>query len=245
MLVLLSRLPAGAVDPWALAGTLGAGAETTGIVSAAAFGLAASSVAGVALAYLAAFFMPHRGTRPERGNGMRRKMFILPHERITPEKEAGIRSCLSFLSQRRRDIHSIVLVGSAAYGADVNGSDIDVVVICGDRGHEAVLEIVCERELAESLQGEQERKYEYTVLSASQAEEQFRMASPFAQSIRHGVVLADDGYLRSLFNAGHPQRPGRQYVMTALSDTITVQYYGSLEALKKRGKSAAAPIPAA
>ncbi len=148
---------------------------------------------------------------------------------------------LSFFKSYHHLIHSLVLVGSTAYGAQTVNSDIDIVVITTARGHEKVCELLFEKEIEESLSSTEASKFEYTVLSCSQTEKLFQIASPFAYSICHGVVFQDDGYLTSLCKKRLPRLPEKEYYTTCLYENIATPYFGMLKKLqsetRKRGCS--------
>ncbi|MCF6187261.1 MAG: nucleotidyltransferase domain-containing protein [Desulfobulbaceae bacterium] len=148
---------------------------------------------------------------------------------------------LSFFKSYHHLIHSLVLVGSTAYGAQTVNSDIDIVVITTARGHEKVCELLFEREIEESLSSTEASKFEYTVLSCRQTEKLFQIASPFAYSICHGVVFQDDGYLASLCKKRLPRLPEKEYYTTCLYENIATPYFGMLKKLqsetRKRGCS--------
>jgi len=148
---------------------------------------------------------------------------------------------LSFLKSYHHLIHSLVLVGSTAYGAQTIHSDIDIVVITTSRGHEKVCDLLFEKEIEESLNSGEASKFEYTVLSCHQTEKLFQIASPFAYSICHGVVFQDDGYLASLCKNKLPLLPEKEYYTTCLYENIATPYFGMLKKLqnetRKRGCS--------
>lgn len=139
---------------------------------------------------------------------------------------------LSFLKPYQNSIHSLVLVGSTAYNAQTNNSDIDIVIITTNGGHEKVCNFLFEKEIDESLNSGKHSQFEYTVLSSQQTEELFQISSPFAYSIRHGVILLDDGYLLMLRNKRFPLLPGKEYYTTCLYENIATPYYGLLKKLR-------------
>jgi predicted nucleotidyltransferase len=156
------------------------------------------------------------------------------------DREAIINK-LSFLKPYQNSIHSLVLVGSTAYGAQTSKSDIDMVIITTTGGHEKVCDAVIEKEIDEALDCGESSKFEYTVLSSRQTEKLFQISPPFAYSIRHGAVIQDDGYLLLLRNKRFPLLPGKKYYTTCLYENIATPYYGMLKKLqnetRKRGCS--------
>lgn len=140
---------------------------------------------------------------------------------------------LSFLKPYQNSIHSLVLVGSTAYNAQTTHSDIDIVIITTKGGHEKVCNFLFEKEIDESLNCDKQSQFEYTVLSSQQTEELFQISSPFAYSIRHGVIISDDGYLLMLRNKRFPLLPGKEYYTTCLYENIATPYYGLLKKLRR------------
>ena len=119
---------------------------------------------------------------------------------------AGMAFLLPYLSH----LHSIVFVGSAAQGTQTGESDLDFVVIAKEKYLEPVCGAVFENEISLDSDGEEGGNLEVTVLTESQAEEIFAMASPFAFAIRYGRLLVDDGYLAALLAKPHPGIPTRE-----------------------------------
>lgn len=146
---------------------------------------------------------------------------------------------MSFLEPVDRYIHSLVVVGSSAYGCRRPNSDIDLVVITTAGGHEKVCEVLFEKELEESLGGVK-AECEWTVLSSGDTERLFQLSSPFASAIRYGAVLRDDGYLVLLRGRRYPLRPAREYYRTCLAEKILTPYYALLKELHHRGKKGSA-----
>ena len=138
---------------------------------------------------------------------------------------------LSFLKPYQNSIHSLILVGSTAYNAHTKNSDIDIVIITTNGGYEKVCNFLFEKEIDESLNIGKISKFEYTVLSTQQTEKLFQISSPFAYSIRHGVVIQDDGYLLVLRNKRFPLLPEKEYYTTCLYEYIATPYYGMLKQL--------------
>jgi hypothetical protein len=134
---------------------------------------------------------------------------------------------LRFLEPLARSIHSLVVVGSAAYGIQGPDSDIDLVIIATARDHGKVCDVLFAGEIEAALAGGK-AEFEFTVLSAADAENLFKTSSPFAYSIRYGTVLRDDGYLGMLRSRKYPRRPTPEYARTCLFEKIMTPYYTAL-----------------
>lgn len=232
--LILSHLGGASVNPGVLERMFIVAGTMLGIMAAAIAAVFAGSVIGTVFAFVldageallgefkkAAF--PAGQTEP----------VIRQHPRMAPEKLAEIRSMLSFLEAFRNGIHSMAVVGSAAFDAGGEGSDIDIVIVCREDSADRIRGVVAEKEIDEELAGGREEKIEYTILSGPETEAIFRMSSPFAHSIYHGVVFEDDGYLEDLFKALPPAIPGRTYLLKTLKETIAFTYYGSIASLDR------------
>lgn len=132
---------------------------------------------------------------------------------------------LSFLQPVLEDLHSVVIVGSTVFGKQSEYSDLDVVIITTEGGHEEVCSALFEEEIRLN---DRARNFDCTVLTPVETEKLFQVASPFAYSILHGVVFSDDGYLAGLRNKENLGRPGREYYTGCLSEKIILQYYMAL-----------------
>ncbi len=139
---------------------------------------------------------------------------------------------LEFLEPILKELHSMVIIGSSAYGINEDNSDIDIVIIARKDDFERVRDMVFEHEIDLSLKDDKKKK-EFIVLGPDYTEEMFRLSTPFSYSIRYGMILKDDGYLRSLFKKYPPALPERSYYFKAFYEYIAIQYYGSLTNLEK------------
>lgn len=166
-------------------------------------------------------------------------------EASTPTACETIKKQLSFLKPYYDSIHSLVLVGSTAYNMYTEGSDIDIVIITSLKGHDEVCEVIFEKEINDSLQDQCPSNFEYTVLTSANTEELFQLSSPFAFSIRHGVVIRDDGFLFQLRNKKIPRIPHEKYYATCLYEHIATPYFGLLKKYqaetKRKGCSLTCP----
>lgn len=139
---------------------------------------------------------------------------------LTEDKTTFIKQVLSFLEEHREKIHSVILIGSTVFGFDEEGSDIDIVVICKKDHYEEVSNILHKRMMGEEF------KVQYSTCKPTHVERIFTIGSPFANSIRNGVVLKDDGYLKGLLtNKEFPLKPTREYYLEALKDIVGLRYY--------------------
>ena len=161
-----------------------------------------------------------------------------PHMIGLPSEDllASIEDIYSSLSPVLADLHGVLLVGSAAYGMQTFGSDIDVVLVAKESSLEAVCGFVFDKTI-ETCQTEKETpQVEYTAMSSSQVEELFELASPFAFSMKYGRCLYDDGFLAALYRKPFPTLPGRNYYVQSFFEHIASQYFNTLKELEKATK---------
>lgn len=127
---------------------------------------------------------------------------------------------LSFFEEQPEKIHSIILIGSAVFGHQGKGSDVDLVVVCKEESYEDISHALDKRMIPEKF------KVQYTIYKPSHVERIFTIGSPFANSIRNGVILKDDGYLNSLLKRkDFPLKPTREYYLKAFKDVVGLRYY--------------------
>ena len=144
----------------------------------------------------------------------------LPSLPSTAANPALSEQVVSFLEKQREKVHSIVLIGSTVYGLAEEGSDIDIVVICKEDHYEEVSRALHGSETDEEL------KIQFTIYKPSHVEKIFIIGSPFANSIRNGVVLKDDGYLKDLLKKKKfPLKPTPEYYLEAFKEIIGLRYY--------------------
>ena len=173
------------------------------------------------------FFPPGKGDSPPdvSGNGSCRPSF--------PASSTPTLADIAFLFPYLNHLHTIVVVGSAAHGTQTEESDLDFVVITKENGLENICEAVFDNDIEISLAGAGGTKLEVTVLTESQAEELFSMASPFAFAIRYGTVLFDDSYLEALLAKPNPRVPIREYYTKSLFENVACQYFNVAKQLEK------------
>jgi len=139
----------------------------------------------------------------------------------------SIESLIPSLEEHKDKIRSLVQIGSTVFGLNEKGSDIDVVVICTDEGYKPVNRVLYER-MTENF------KFQYSVYKPSRIERIFMTGSPFANSIRHGVVLKDDGFLKGLIeNKEFPLKPTQEYYLDALNTLVYLRYYAPIMDIEK------------
>ena len=145
---------------------------------------------------------------------------------------SDIKAVVASLNPILDDLHGVTLVGSTAYNMHAADSDIDLVLVSKENSLEAVCGFVFEQTIECSRPGENKSKVEYTVLTASQVEELFRLGSPFAFSLKYGNNLYDDGFLASLYSKPLQALPVRRYYLQNFFEHISSSYFNTLKTLE-------------
>jgi len=234
-LVLISDLTGGPVEAGVLVRITIVAGIALAVLCACAVCIVAGSVLGTAIAWLVDLVRPLCGFRGEGAGG---KKGIEGRRPWLPTKlKAHILSRLSFLQTRYHEIHSVVLVGSAAYGLLEERSDIDIVIIGRNDCTDCLREFLFDHELQAPGESSDEHNFEFTVIDAEQTERYFRMGSPFAHSLRNGIILRDSGFLARLTAADYPLMPTRKYFISAFYEYIAIQYLGAINKLERESRA--------
>ena len=129
---------------------------------------------------------------------------------------------LATLSPYLNDIHSVVLIGSWAHREQEEGSDVDVVVICKQAAYKRVSKAIWNLRISNI---DEQPRFSYDVYEQKRIGEPFALGSPYANAIRHGLVLIDDGFLRALVqNPEYPLSPGMAYYAHAFRRFILPRF---------------------
>ena len=119
-------------------------------------------------------------------------------------------------------VHSVVLIGSWAHGEQEEGSDVDVVVICKQEAYKRVSQAIWNLRMSTI---DEQPHFAYDVCDQKRIREPFTLGSPYANAIRHGLVLIDDGFFRLLVhNPEYPLSPGMAYYAHAFREFILPRF---------------------
>jgi predicted nucleotidyltransferase len=142
----------------------------------------------------------------------------------------------AFLDPYRKYIHSLILFGSYAMGHATRFSDVDFLVLLknGEKAqqlsralfgiewrHRAVLE-------TETLGGIQ-----FVPFDERGIERLFELSTPLVHAARHGLIMWDDGWFRTVLRRPYPKWPTREAALEAFTKWIVWQYYRSALDIKK------------
>ncbi len=233
VLILLSRLSVNGTSSELLPRVLIIAGDLFGVLLSFSLFAVLGAVSGILIAHglysVSELFRSLKGEVPEE----RPALIIKKREALLPEEiRKEVEREMTFLSPYLNDIHSIVLIGSSAYGLNAEDSDIDIAIISRKRGFERVRDAVFEHEINLSLRKETIRR-EFIVLGPDYSRELFRISSPFSFSIRYGSLLWDDGYLKGILKKYKASLPSSEYYLKAFHEHVATQYYGALTAIEQ------------
>lgn len=158
---------------------------------------------------------------------------------ITYEKKTAILKEIAFLNNYP-GIRSIVLVGSTVLGHDDEGSDTDIVVVSdkADSDDTEDKSFQFREALRDRFEAEDNLvKANYNLFSAKQIEHLFEVGSPYANSIRQGMILKDDGLIAGLIKDGrYPLKPTMEHYVESLKLILYQLYLSPIDQLEREIK---------
>ena len=169
-----------------------------------------------------------------------------PKKRFGPESNQAIwasREIEAMLVPYRRWIHSLVLFGSYAQSQANQYSDIDFLVLI-KKGEQLQKLHKTFFDIRYRYRGKSNKLVEIqTVFFDEKAiRELFELSSPLAHAFRHGVVLLDDGWLKTLLSQPFPEWPTKQAALKAFTSSILWLYRLYVEQLKRKILSDHGPV---
>ncbi|MDL1962228.1 MAG: nucleotidyltransferase domain-containing protein [Deltaproteobacteria bacterium] len=148
----------------------------------------------------------------------------------------AIREIKSFLESYRKWVHSLVLFGSYALGQVASRSDVDFLVLLkrGDkvRRIRSVL-FDFKLNLGSDYEGKAPVEIQIVDFDEKGIEHVFELSTPLAHAVRHGVVIRDDGWFKTLLSRPYPKWPTKEAALEAFTRWIVWQYYRCAVDLKR------------
>jgi len=148
----------------------------------------------------------------------------------------AIREIKSFLESYRKWVHSLVLFGSYALGQAAYRSDVDFLVLLkrGDkvRRIRSVL-FDFKLNLGRNYEGKAPVEIQIVDFDEKGIEYVFELSTPLAHAVRHGVVIQDDGWFKTLLSRPYPRWPTKEAALEAFTRWIVWQYYRCAVDLKR------------
>ena len=148
----------------------------------------------------------------------------------------AIREIKAFLYSYRKWVHSLVMFGSYALGHAGRHSDVDFLVLLKKGGQvRKIKRILFDFKLNDRSNRESKDPVEIQIVSfdEKQIEHLFEISTPFVHAARHGVVIWDDGWFKTLLSRPYPKWPTKEGVVVAFTRWIVWMYFRCALDLKR------------
>ena len=148
----------------------------------------------------------------------------------------AIRETKAFLDSYREWIHSLVMFGSYALGKAGCHSDVDFLVLlkAGEKVRR-IRRILFDFKLSLGNYNESQAPVEIQIVDFDEKgiEHVFELSTPLAHAARHGVVIQDDGWFKTLLSRPYPRWPTKEGAVVAFTRWIVWMYYRCAINLKR------------
>lgn len=148
----------------------------------------------------------------------------------------AIRETKAFLDSYREGIHSLVMFGSYALGKAGCYSDVDFLVLlkAGEKVRR-IRRILFDFKLSLGNYNESQAPVEIQIVDFDEKgiEHVFELSTPLAHAARHGVVIQDDGWFKTLLSRPYPRWPTKEGAVVAFTRWIVWMYYRCAINLKR------------
>ncbi len=138
------------------------------------------------------------------------------------------------LDSYKKWIHSLLLFGSYALGRAGRHSDVDFMVLMKkgehvSRFHKTLLDL----KLAFRKKSKDPVDIQIVSFDEKSIKCLFELSTPLAHAVRHGVVIWDDGWFKTLLSRPYPKWPTREAAVKAFTHWIVWLYYRCSTDLKR------------
>ncbi len=148
----------------------------------------------------------------------------------------AIQETKAFLDSYREWIHSLVMFGSYALGKAGCHSDVDFLVLlkAGEKVRR-IRRILFDFKLSLGNYNESQAPVEIQIVDFDEKgiEHVFEFPTPLAHAARHGVVIRDDGWFKTLLSRPYPKWPTKEGSIVAFTRWIVWMYYRCAINLKR------------
>ena len=148
----------------------------------------------------------------------------------------AIREIKAFLDSYREWIHSLVMFGSYALGKAGCHSDVDFLVLLkAVEKVRRIRRILFDFKLSLGNANESRAPVEIQIVDFDEKgiEHVFELSTPLAHAARHGVVIQDDGWFKTLLSRPYPKWPTKEGSIVAFTRWIVWMYYRCAINLKR------------
>jgi predicted nucleotidyltransferase len=155
---------------------------------------------------------------------------------VSDQARWAIRETKAFLDSYREWIHSLVMFGSYALGKAGCHSDVDFLVLlkAGEKVRR-IRRILFDFTLSLANYNESQAPVEIQIVDFDEKgiEHVFELSTPLAHVARHGVVIRDDGWFKTLLSRPYPKWPTKEGSIVAFTRWIVWMYYRCAINLKR------------
>ena len=148
----------------------------------------------------------------------------------------AIREIKCFLESYRKWVHSLVMFGSYALEQAGRHSDVDFLVLL-KKGEKArtIRSILFDFKLCLESDNKSKAPVAIQIVDFDEKgiEHVFELSTPLAHAARHGVVIWDDGWFKTLLRRPYPKWPAKEGALEAFTRWIVWQYYRCAVDLKR------------
>jgi predicted nucleotidyltransferase len=148
----------------------------------------------------------------------------------------AIREIKAFLESYRKWVHSLVMFGSYALGKAGCHSDVDFLVLLkAVEKVRKIRRILFDFKLSLGNANESRAPVEIQIVDFDEKgiEHVFELSTPLAHAARHGVVIQDDGWFKTLLSRPYPKWPTKEGSIVAFTRWIVWMYYRCAINLKR------------
>ncbi|MBW1699612.1 MAG: nucleotidyltransferase domain-containing protein [Deltaproteobacteria bacterium] len=140
----------------------------------------------------------------------------------------AIKEIKEYFDTYKEWIHSVVLFGSYALGQAGSHSDVDFLVLLKkgkqvDRIRKIIFDF--RLNLKRSIANEDPVEIQIVDFDEKGIEHIFELSTPLAHAARHGVVIRDDGWFKTLLSRPYPKWPTKEASIHAFTQWIVWMYY--------------------
>jgi len=142
------------------------------------------------------------------------------------QSRLAISETKAMLDSYRKWIHSLVMFGSYALGRAGRHSDVDFLVLMKkgehvSRFHKTLFDL----KLAFRKRSKDPVDIQIVSFDENSIKCLFELSTPLAHAVRHGVVIWDDGWFKTLLLRPYPKWPTREAAVKAFTHWIVWLYY--------------------
>lgn len=138
----------------------------------------------------------------------------------------AINEIKAMLDSYRKRIHSLLMFGSYALSRAGRYSDVDFLVLMKKGEHVSrFYQILFDLKLAFRKKSRAPVDIQIVSFDEKSIKSLFKHSTPLAHAFRHGMVVWDDGWFKTLLSMPYPKWPTREAAVKAFTNWIVWLYY--------------------